>query len=1381
MARASRWIAACLLAWGAGAAARADWIAPRSAAASAGELTAFDRLAVYTINGSGLSADGLTIDTGDGGKEWLSSSGTNGSLTLDLGGPFFVTGLKVWNINSVFGGTPFTSRGMKDVSVLSSLDGAVFDQQLTNTLAQGPGTNTYAGEYLPFAAPVAARYVRITAQNNWGGNYVGLSEVRVQVTNQVLVVAATESSHYSTRTASMLVDGSGMSGAGQEVQTRFDQSGYPNWESNGGPVNEAWVQFDFGSVRHLSVAKVWNHFEYVDGWYNGRGVQSLAVSWSTNGAAWSVLGSYALTQAPQAANLTTYGYNLADVLPLGSNGIDARYVRFNILTNFNGASTNSDYAGLGEVKIFGANPPQPDPPTIVLQPVGGTGNVGGAFTFTASARGTAPLALQWMKDSKPLDGQTNATLTLSNLGTADAGDYMIGVTNSAGSTSSVAAVLVVNRPPMAAGFSTRVVQNQAATLSVPELLARCSDPDGDALVLLSASGGSGGSVLPVGEGMVYTPDPDFSGQDQFTYTISDRRGGSAGATVVVEVIATNAVSPEIVNPPAVLANGNIRTGYAGVPKYPYRVDSATNVVGPWSNLTSVTADSSGQFAFEDPTQPKPPESFYRTSWVDPQGQLVFDPAQGSRLQSHPGLVALDSSGSLAAPRLSFPGAGTSSLLTNALVLSYDATNLVLQYDTTAPDGSPLRITRTLMVQSAFDRTVALETMSLATTGTWSGDLEIRRPFSWNLAASSPVGSIAPLSSGWGQSAALSSATGQWQYILGYAPTAPAKLGLPVVSFTNASARFSVMTDPYYSALIEARVANGNVEGDVRYTYRTSQIPLATNETRQFAWVLARNAGYPAALTDGVNDFFARMMPDVPPGPDWCKTIAMVGYDYLSEGGAGWTNDVAHLTNWLSPPERDRVALCFHGWYESLGGYAFDNSNGVMKASWQAMKTQPMSVDLMRSRMGYAKTNGFHVLLYFGDGLLTDSGFAASYRTNWLYRDPSGNVVGGWTGPDTYGATYAMNPAHPEVVAFYTNYLGALLSSLGDLVDGFVWDETVYIREGARTLQPAPAYCDVAFMKLVKQLRQQVKHYDAQKVFLTSDLRGAVNVPGYAIAADGTYQDSHCNPGGWSYGLFSNWRNTMWSCNWGSISSFDWTRYGVANFGTPVALSNGWEDDLGPSEWTTGQRDRFLSLFRYRLGFAPTTGRFLQEDPATFLTRTCAPHQAANGETIPDPAPGETNWAAAAQGGFATASSTDTTGQYGIFPPSGAIDGNRTDTGWNSGHGWASMPDMAMPVWFQVDFAAVRDISRFVVITYQGAGAATAGKYGLLNYRIQTWNDAAQLWQTVATENRNLAMMTRVHTLVAPVRTAKCRLVVDEVSGGDGVARLLQFEAWGTAP
>jgi hypothetical protein len=50
---------------------------------------------------------------------------------------------------------------------------------------------------------------------------------------------------------------------------------------------------------------------------------------------------------------------------------------------------------------------------------------------------------------------------------------------------------------------------------------------------------------------------------------------------------------------------------------------------------------------------------------------------------------------------------------------------------------------------------------------------------------------------------------------------------------------------------------------------------------------------------------------------------------------------------------------------------------------------------------------------------------------------------------------------------------------------------------------------------------------------------------------------------------------------------------------PVAISNGWEDDRGPSEWTPSQRDDILRLFRERLQQTDRV-RYLADDPAKLL-------------------------------------------------------------------------------------------------------------------------------------------------------------------------------------
>jgi hypothetical protein len=365
-----------------------------------------------------------------------------------------------------------------------------------------------------------------------------------------------------------------------------------------------------------------------------------------------------------------------------------------------------------------------------------------------------------------------------------------------------------------------------------------------------------------------------------------------------------------------------------------------------------------------------------------------------------------------------------------------------------------------------------------------------------------------------------------------------------------------------------------------------------------------------------------------------------------------------------------------------------------------------------------------------------------------------------------------------VFGWYTNYLGALLKTYGAETDGFVWDETFHAPLGQIAAAPQPAYCDRAMMTLVKALTHQVHALDPEKVFLASDCIGVLgwtDVPGYAMMADGTYQDTHCDPVAWSYGLFPNWRNTLWSCNWSDITGFHLTRWGVQTFGVPVAVSNGWGDDCGPSEWSPHQRDAFLDLFRERLRMkAPV--RFLSDDPDKLATR--APDHAVQGDTIPEPAPGDVNWALATSGSRATASSQDASANA-VWPASGVIDGRRDDAGWSAGHGWASGSGQAFPQWLEVDFGQERAVHRFVVITYQKDNSAeTAGRWGVQDYSIEGWDKRKQRWKPLVAVAADYPVKARVHQLAKPAHTDRFRIVVNKVAPLDGQARLLQVEAWG---
>jgi hypothetical protein len=116
------------------------------------------------------------------------------------------------------------------------------------------------------------------------------------------------------------------------------------------------------------------------------------------------------------------------------------------------------------------------------------------------------------------------------------------------------AVLVHNNPPLAVDDINNTPQDEPANGNV---LTNDSDPDGDDLILNTTplDGPDNGMVVLNPDGSyTYTPDPGFSGEDQFTYEVCDDGTPSLcdTATVYIEVIpeANGENRPPIANPDA---------------------------------------------------------------------------------------------------------------------------------------------------------------------------------------------------------------------------------------------------------------------------------------------------------------------------------------------------------------------------------------------------------------------------------------------------------------------------------------------------------------------------------------------------------------------------------------------------------------------------------------------------------------------------------------------------------------------------------------------------------------------------------------------------------------------------------------------------------------
>lgn len=102
------------------------------------------------------------------------------------------------------------------------------------------------------------------------------------------------------------------------------------------------------------------------------------------------------------------------------------------------------------------------------------------------------------------------------------------------------AITCVNDPPLAQDDVYAVNEDESLTVSAPGLLSNDRDPDGDPLVVQNHTQPAHGVLTQTNAGaLVYTPQPNFCGADNYVYTVVDGKGGSTEATVSLQVSCNN--------------------------------------------------------------------------------------------------------------------------------------------------------------------------------------------------------------------------------------------------------------------------------------------------------------------------------------------------------------------------------------------------------------------------------------------------------------------------------------------------------------------------------------------------------------------------------------------------------------------------------------------------------------------------------------------------------------------------------------------------------------------------------------------------------------------------------------------------------------------------
>jgi alpha-tubulin suppressor-like RCC1 family protein len=104
-----------------------------------------------------------------------------------------------------------------------------------------------------------------------------------------------------------------------------------------------------------------------------------------------------------------------------------------------------------------------DYPSIVFQPTDATVALGTNVSFMVVALGSPTLTYQWVANGTNIDGATNASLLLTNVQFAHAGNYFVAVSNAFGTVSSSNATLTVMAPPAITQSPTNVTLTAGAT------------------------------------------------------------------------------------------------------------------------------------------------------------------------------------------------------------------------------------------------------------------------------------------------------------------------------------------------------------------------------------------------------------------------------------------------------------------------------------------------------------------------------------------------------------------------------------------------------------------------------------------------------------------------------------------------------------------------------------------------------------------------------------------------------------------------------------------------------------------------------------------------------------------------------------------------------
>ncbi len=261
-------------------------------------------------------------------------------------------------------------------------------------------------------------------------------------------------------------------------------------------------------------------------------------------------------------------------------------------------------------------------PVIGVLPVDQTVAVGGAAALKVSATGAGTLSYQWKKNGVAIGGATNAALTFTSVQAADAGNYTVTVTSTAGGLAvSPIATLTVNPGPAITGLSGLPTIAVGATLNLG----------------VSALGAPALGYQWLKDGLPLTDGLAISGSTTSQLTVTNAQTSDSGR-YSVEVF--NSYAGEISSPVTVVV-------YASEP-YSFSTFAGRSAIG--------TADGTGSAARFNLPSGVARDSAGNLYVADTNGQTIRKIASGGVVTTFAGMAAAQGSadGSLAVARFKSP-------------------------------------------------------------------------------------------------------------------------------------------------------------------------------------------------------------------------------------------------------------------------------------------------------------------------------------------------------------------------------------------------------------------------------------------------------------------------------------------------------------------------------------------------------------------------------------------------------------------------------------------------------------------------------------------------------------------------------------------------------